>query len=265
MHFSLKGALKKIGHVVAAPVKGAAHLIKDPGGWAKNVGKQAIDPKTILGLAGTFAIPGIGGAFTKALGSIPGIGGALAGGAGAIGGAGSSIGSGIARAAHSIPGISSLAGKFGGEVAEHGGFGGLLKSAGGFLTGNGGKNALGLAQGVQSILDQKKAGQYANDALGAAQNTYNQGAGLREAGLQGLIHGGQGGGGMGGGGQFAQPFTINVPQPGQPQDVSRLLGIQGQIDKLRQPVGAGALQQFTPPPNIASHGDTIDAGNPYAQ
>jgi hypothetical protein len=71
-------------------------------------------------------------------------------------------------------------------IGGSGGVSGLLKSAGGFLTGNGGKNALLVAQGINAALQQKKSNELANQALHTAEDRYNAQAPLRAMGLSGL-------------------------------------------------------------------------------
>lgn len=202
----LGNIVKKVGHVIAAPAKGLVHAVTDPGGWAKNIGHQATDPKTLIGLASALALPGVGGALTGALGAVPGIGGALASGAGAIGsGLGAAEGA-VGGALSHIPGASAVGsalGLGGGGAAEEAasaipdsalgigsgptGLSGLLGKAGSFLTANGGKNALGLAQGVNAAMQSKKQNDLANQALKTVEGSYNERAPLRAQGLQGLM------------------------------------------------------------------------------
>lgn len=236
-----------------------AHLSRpDPIGTLKDV---AHNPLPLL--AG-LALPGVGGL----LGAIPGIGGALASGAGAVQGAVGGLGSGIAHAVEGIPGIGGAVGGavhgIEGAVEGHGGLGGLLKQGAGWLTGNGGKNALGLAQGVSSVLDQKKSNEYANKAVGTMEGAYNEKAPLRAQGLQGMLapHHED----LSGLANIAGKLnTSNVPQAGQPQDLSSLLGLQSQLQKFQMPT-PGALQQFKPPPQAqqAPAPLPVDKGNPYA-
>lgn len=161
-----------------------AHLSKpDPlGAVSDAVHNPIFDTALAIGL------PGVGSAITGALGAIPGIGGALSAGASAIGGAASGLGGGIAHAVEGIPGVGGLVSKIGSEVGEHGGVGGLLKSGLSFLGGNGGQNLLGAAQGVDSVLQQRKADDYGKQALNTATGAYNAKSGLRSAGIEGMLH-----------------------------------------------------------------------------
>lgn len=57
-----------------------------------------------------------------------------------------------------------------------------------FVTGNGGLNALGIAQGVNAAVLGKQATDYGKQGLTAVQDSYNQRAPLRVAGLQGMLN-----------------------------------------------------------------------------
>ena len=70
--------------------------------------------------------------------------------------------------------------------------GGLLDTAKRFITGNGGMNALGLAQGLGAVYAGKKAGDYAGDALQSVKGAYDANAPLRDAGRQQMLHPEQG-------------------------------------------------------------------------
>lgn len=195
----LSKGLHKLEHVITAPAKGLLHAVEDPVGWAENIGHQATDPKTLLGLAATLALPGVGGALGGALGAIPGVGGALASGAGAVGSALGSLGGAAKGALSAIPGASGVAGAIEGAAGALPGasslgsssLGGLVKEglgkAGEFLTANGGRNALGIAQGVTTALQQKKANDLANRALKSSEGAYAEKAPLRAAGMAGLM------------------------------------------------------------------------------
>ena len=69
-----------------------------------------------------------------------------------------------------------------------GGVGNALGSVGSLLTGNGGINALGAAEGVNAAMQQRQANNYAKSALGGVQQSYNERAPLRTAGIQGLLN-----------------------------------------------------------------------------
>lgn len=100
-------------------------------------------------------IPGVGPAIGGLLGAIPG--------AGAVAGAASKLGS--------IPGLGSAAS---------------------WLTGNGGKNALGLAQGINAAMLGQKSNEQARNAMGSVQSSYDERAPLRAAGIAGASNPGQG-------------------------------------------------------------------------
>lgn len=142
------------------------------------VAKTALSNPLVDG-ALAFGLPGIGGAIGaagSALSHIPGaqsVESILGGGAGAAG-------------------VSAIPDEAFGSAANGGGVSGLIGKAGDFLTGNGGKNALGVAQGVSSVLDQQKANNYAKDALGTVEGSYAQRAPLRAQGIQQLLASQQG-------------------------------------------------------------------------
>ena len=58
---------------------------------------------------------------------------------------------------------------------------GLLGDLGSFITGNGGKNALGIAQAINAAAQMSKSQGYATDAYNAANNQYNANAPLRKS------------------------------------------------------------------------------------
>lgn len=180
-------------------------------------------------------LPGIGSAIGGALSAIPG--------ASAVGGALGGLGSAVGGALSEIPGASSIEG--------------LLGKAGGLLTGNGGKNALGLAQGVDSVLNQQQANNYGKDALGAVTGAYNAAAPLRAQGLQGLLNP-----------QAPDLSNIsNIAGTLKQQDPSATSAIQAQLAQLHAPT-PGALSQFTAPqkPRATSLQSLMkDPGNPYAR
>jgi len=164
----------------------------------------------------------IGAPVGAAIGSIiPGVGTAIGAGLGqALGGLGSgqnigqAVKGGVAAGAGAqaigglvskIPGISDLPGASGllngmngGGTSGTGGssilsglgntgVGQALSSLGGgigsFLTGNGGMNALGVAQGINAAQLQQKANQYATNAMGDVNASYNERAPLRAQAL----------------------------------------------------------------------------------
>ena len=102
------------------------------------------------------------------------------GGLGALGGAGGGLGGILSH----IPGLQSIEGLLTGQNGQPG----VLGELGSFLGGNGGKNALGLAQGVNAAMLQKQSSDYAKQAMGDVQNSYNERAPLRSAGIQGMLN-----------------------------------------------------------------------------
>lgn len=66
------------------------------------------------------------------------------------------------------------------------GIGGLLGKAGDFVGGNGGLNALGIAQGVNAAQLGKQSTDYANQARDLSMSNWTQRAPLRAQGLAGL-------------------------------------------------------------------------------
>lgn len=95
-----------------------------------------------------------------------------------------------------VTSLSDLAKKFGG-----GGGGGGLGGIGDFLTGNGGMNALGIAQGVNAAQLQKKSEDFANKSLGAVEQSYNERAPLRTMGVSSIQNA-----------LKANPFAMGKPQ-----------------------------------------------------
>lgn len=172
---------------------GASLSRPDPIGAIKTaVSNPLFDGALALGLPGVGSVlGGLGSAIGGAASAIPGVS--------AIGGALGGIGSAIGGAASAIPGVSSIEGllgkggasALGGAIPDSamglgGGGSGLLSGAEQFLTGNGGRNLLGLAQGVNAAQLGQKSNSYANDALNSAQNAYNEKAGIRQQALNGL-------------------------------------------------------------------------------
>lgn len=194
------------------------------------VGKLASNP-IVEGVAGAFlgpeasaALGALGRTLDTSNGGLHGLQGvgdlALSGVKGAAAGyAGSKLGSlasaikngGVSGGVQSLEGMLGLGGAGAGQNPDGsptgggGGFvqglEGLLGKAGGFLTGNGGLNALGVAQGVNAALQQKKAEDYAKNALGAVTQSYNERAPLRAQGIQSLQTA-----------MKANPFATGTPQ-----------------------------------------------------
>lgn len=82
-----------------------------------------------------------------------------------------------------IPGLSGLEG-----FVNDLGLGKAVSGLGNFVTGNGGMNALGIAQGINAAALQNQSSGYAKDALHGVQDSYNQRAPLRVAGIQGMLN-----------------------------------------------------------------------------
>lgn len=146
-------------------------------------------------IAGAGIKGGAMGALAGGLSHLPGIASHIPGvssvegwlgggaGAGAAGAAGQAAGG---AAGGSLNDISNAAVGSIGQAPSAGG--GFLSSAARWLTGNGGKNALGLAEGVNAAMMGRKANQLQNRALGTAQQAYAERAPLRQAGMQGMLH-----------------------------------------------------------------------------
>ena len=129
-----------------------------------------IDPLKALGTVAGLATGGIGGAAIGALKS------------GALGAIGHAIGGQDGQeVAGAIPDAAM-------GIHDSGGLSGLLGKAGDFITGNGGRNALGVAQGINAAMQQRKSGQLANEALAQARSSYAERAPLRAQGLQQLMN-----------------------------------------------------------------------------
>lgn len=170
---ALGGALKPGGGLKDAAVGGAEGAIA--GGGSALAGK---------------ALSGLG----SAVSSIPGVSGIEQGVSGAA--------TGLNGLLQNVPGVtgaenllSSAGGKIAGALTGGGSptsLGSILGDAGQWLTGNGGKNALGLAQGINAAQLGAKENQYAQDAANTVNQSYNDRAPLRVAGLQGMLNAGRG-------------------------------------------------------------------------
>lgn len=185
--------LSRLTGIHINPLKGQAHLsAPDPIGAVKETISHP------LPLLAALALPGVGGAIGGALSSIPGVGA-------------------VGTALSHIPGATA-AGKFlglgggeavGGAIPDEA-FGArspislssILGGAKDFLTGNHGMNALGVAEGVNSALQQRKAGELGNRALASAEAPYNAKAGLRAQSLAQLAQANVG-----------NPYAIGKPIP----------------------------------------------------
>lgn len=156
-----------------APLLGAAGGALKPGGGIKGAVKGV----------GSGAVNGLEGA--AAAGLAAGAGLALPAVAGAVGSAGSAVGAGgLAKAA----GLAKQA-LGGGGVPGDGApsDSSWLDTAKGFLTGNGGANALAVAQGANAALLGKKSSDYADNAMGSVQSNWDSRQGLRDAGTAGML------------------------------------------------------------------------------
>jgi hypothetical protein len=152
------GFIPGIGPIVGGAMRAAGGLIEGDGlhDSLKNAAVEGIKNYGLGKIAS--AIPGVSSAesaISSKLGGIPGV-------------------QGIQSAMHSAPGIPGVQG-----IQD-------------FLTGNGGKNALGLAQGVNAALLQKKSNEFANNAMGSVQSDYDSRAPLRQAGQAAMLNPGQG-------------------------------------------------------------------------
>lgn len=158
----------------------------------------------VIGGAVGSIIPGVGtalgaglGSFLSGVGNKQGVGksllqgGASALGGGLLGAAGRFAAPLAAGAASTMGGGAGKPGAGGFQMPSMGQVGsgalGALGSAAGWLGENGGKNALGLAQGVNAAMLEKKAEDYAKNAQGSVQQSYNERAPLRAAGIQGML------------------------------------------------------------------------------
>lgn len=153
-----------VGPIAAGGAAALGNLIK-PGGNIGSALKGGITTGGLGALGGLAGkIPGIS-SLEGAVGSLPGV-------------------SAVEGALSKIPGLQSIEGLLKGQNGQPG----VLGELGSFLTGNGGKNALGLAQGVNAAMLQKQSSDYAKQAMGDVQNSYNERAPLRSAGIQGMLN-----------------------------------------------------------------------------
>lgn len=195
----LSSALGGIGHAVKGVGHGLGSVLSNPlvdAGLAfiPGVGPVAAG---LAGAAGGLLKPG-GNLGSALSGGLRGAASGLAGGAlrgalgvgGAAGAAGSAVPAGVSAlgASSAIPDAAMGLGSAGGSGGLLGGIEGLAGQAGNFLTGNGGKNALGIAQGINATLQQKQSNDYAKQALGSIEGAYNAKAPLRAQGLRTLTN-----------------------------------------------------------------------------
>lgn len=142
-----------------------------------------------------------------------GLAGSLLGGGGAAGEAAGRVGSaevpgipgigGVQSATdiiRGIPGGTEGVGQYvggalglggGGDAAAGAAGGGgknLLQKGLGWLTGNGGSNALGLAQALNAAYLQKQSSDAANKAISGIEENYGERARLRGAGIEGMLN-----------------------------------------------------------------------------
>lgn len=228
--------LGSIGHFLKNPIQPITHAVgKTVGVTANTKNGIHVDPAKLALTAGALALPGVG----SLVGHVPGV---------------SSLGGALKE----IPGVSSIAEILGGSGdpgrmpdlsydpdtgmvtggAAGSGGGGLLSDISGFLTGNGGRNALGIMQGVNAAQLGQKSNQFANDAVNSAQSAYAAKAPLRVAGIQGLLN----------------------PQT---QDLSSLTnsrnGLNTSTAKLQ------SIASLLNPSNTTSQLQSIQSANPFAR
>lgn len=200
----LSSALGDVGNVVKGVGHAAGSVLSNPlvdAGLAFIPGVGPLAAGAAGALGGALKPGGnLGSAISGGLeGAASGLAGGAARGALGVGGAAAPAGVSALSAGSAIP-DSALGLSSGGGGGLLGGIEGLAGQAGNFLTGNGGKNALGIAQGVNSALQQKKSTDYAKDALGSVEAAYNAKAPLRTQGL-----------GMLAGAQAGNPYATGTP------------------------------------------------------
>ena len=163
------GASMFLGPEAGAILGGIGGALKPGGGLGSAIKQGGIG--ALGGLAGGALshIPGLGAA-EGALSHLPGAGAVE----GAFGDAKNALGQ--------LPGVSQAEQ----YMQQHGGLGGLMGKAGSFLTGNGGANALGAAGAINAAMLQSKANDYAKNALGQVEQSYNERAPLRTGGMQAM-------------------------------------------------------------------------------
>lgn len=158
-------------------------LVTHPKDWASSIAHQATDPKTILGIAGTLALPGAGALLSK----IPLVGGTLAAGAGAASGA---LNSGVGKVLSPLLGVG---GASNGAGATPGFNPAIPDSAMGLPSGGGGNSssllnmlmqAGALGSGVYNTVQSNK---YRGKAVNQATDAYSADAPLRDAAKKKLL------------------------------------------------------------------------------
>lgn len=189
---------KDIGRAIKKGVTDVGHgigsALNNP--VVKGIGTAALAASGV-GLPAAIALGAGTGALGGALRPGGGLKGAITqGGQGALLGATGSIGGTVGRAAlGAAAGGGTPGGPLGGGSAmgaikgiAGNALGGLGSQALGAITGNGGLNALGLAQGVNAAMLSKQSTDFANRAMGDVQHSYDERAPLRALGLQGLTN-----------------------------------------------------------------------------
>lgn len=129
---------------------------------------------------------GVGRAINAVGGPIVNLGGRVAGeipGVGTVVRAGQALGGLIPGGPSQRP--QSVSGMQGGGIG--GAIGGALGAAGNFLGGNGGLNALGLAQGANAAMLGQKASNFADMAAKNVDENFQSRAPLRVAGMEGML------------------------------------------------------------------------------
>lgn len=176
------GMIPGVGQIAAPIMNIAGHALdtSDGGLNGGNIGKVALQSAGMYGL----------GKLGSLLGSVPGVGGAVQSVEHMAGGL-----PGVSQAEgflHDHPGVGNFLGSVkqdllgGGQPGQPGGDQGLLGKIGSFLGGNGGLNALGTAGAVNAAMLQSKANDYAKNALGQVEQSYNERAPLRTGGMQAM-------------------------------------------------------------------------------
>lgn len=198
-----------LGKFISSPFRGVKSLITDPGRWAKNFGKSAIQAAPYVAGA-SMLLPGIGTAIGGTLGAGLAGAGKLAGKAsGAYGGLGGGGGSGGMPSTGGFGGgggFGDIIRQLSGSGGPGGGSGPAPSSGGGSGLGDliGGLGGL-IGKGVRTIKDRpeyllaganavygadraRKAEGLRKDAIGAVKGSYDAREPLRERGIEGMMN-----------------------------------------------------------------------------
>lgn len=176
-----------VGTLAAPILNTSGNILDTSGGGIKNIGQVG---KIALGDA-LLALPGATGLSGKLASAGGDVVSGLEQGLGVPGAGGAPIS--VTSILKQVPAVAGIGGGGSGAGLPFVGTGSAaaptnpLIAIGRWLGGNGGRNALGLAEGVNTALKENQANQYAKDALNQTKAAYDSLAPLRSAALSSLL------------------------------------------------------------------------------